>query len=108
MLYKNVTFDDESHHFETPTKHNQISTATSAHIMLGNNTLHYQHNTTTNMTRQKLPLSGMDYLCLQMDGKTYHAVQCDKSRALTKVIEEVISNESFEHQCVILKRVFQS
>ena len=44
----------------------------------------------------------------QSDGKYAHAYQCDKSSALTKVIDLIIEIESFEQKCVIIKVFFQS
>ena len=43
-----------------------------------------------------------------MDEKTAHAAQCFKSRVLTKVIDLIISIESFEQQCSIIKGFLQS
>ena len=43
------------------------------------------------------------YLCFQIYGKTSHVAQCNKSRALTKVIDSILDIESFEQKCVVLK-----
>ena len=47
-------------------------------------------------------------MCFQRDGKTAQATRCDKSRIMTKVIDSVLSVDSFEQQCVVLKGMFQS
>ena len=51
---------------ETPEK-NHIATAPSAPVLFVPDTIKYQKNTTTHITRQKLPPSGKEYLCFQMD-----------------------------------------
>ena len=43
-----------------------------------------------------------------MDGESYHASQCSKSCALTKVIDLIMYIHSFERQCIIIKGLFQS
>ena len=43
-----------------------------------------------------------------MDGKTSHAAQCTKSRALTKMIDLIIEIEWSEQQCVIIKELLRS
>ena len=43
-----------------------------------------------------------------MDWETAHAVQCSKSRTLTKVIDLIFEIESFEQQSVIIKGLLQS
>ena len=64
------------------------------------------HSTST--TSLKLVKSVKEYLCFQIEGKSAHAAQCDKSRALTKVINLTVGIESFEEQYVILKGLSQS
>ena len=53
MLDSIFTVDDDAQLFETPTGKNKIATATSAHILVGSNTLQYQHNKTTHRTGKK-------------------------------------------------------
>ena len=43
-----------------------------------------------------------------MDGKTAQAASCIKSRIITKVIDSVLSIDTFEQQCFMLKNVLQS
>ena len=43
-----------------------------------------------------------------MGGKTDHAEQCPKSRALTQLINLITAIEYFEQQCVIIKGLLQS
>ena len=42
------------------------------------------------------------------EGKTDQAARCIKSRIITKVIDYVLSNDTFEQQCVMLKGMLQS
>ena len=44
----------------------------------------------------------------QTDGKTIHAAQCYKSRALTEMIDLIPEIESFEQKCFIIKGLLQS
>ena len=43
-----------------------------------------------------------------MGGKTDHAEQCPKSRALTQLINLITAIEYFEQQCVIIKGLLHS
>ena len=47
-------------------------------------------------------------MCFQNDGKTSQAARCIKSRIMTKVIDYVLSIDTFEQQCVVLKVMLQS
>ena len=53
-------------------------------------------------TTQLTPL-GKEYLCFQVDNKSPHAVQCVKSRVLKKVIDSILSINTFAQQCVVIK-----
>ena len=55
-----------------------------------------------------LPLPGKEYFCLQVDNKSSHAAQCFKSRVLNKVIDSILSINTFEKQCVVIKCMLQS
>ena len=43
-----------------------------------------------------------------MDNKYPHAAQCVKSRVLNKVIDYILSINTFEKQCVVIKCMLQS
>ena len=47
-------------------------------------------------------------MCFQNDGKTAQAARCIISRIMTKVIDYVLSIDTFEQQCVVLKGMLQS
>ena len=47
-------------------------------------------------------------MCFQNDGKTYQETRCIKSRIMTKVIGSVISIDTFEQLCVVIKGMIQS
>ena len=58
MVDINVTVDGDYHSFANPRKNNHIATVLISQVTLEYVTLQCQHNTTTRMIRQKLPLSG--------------------------------------------------
>ena len=91
-----------------PQKNNHGVTAQSAQILLGSDLLKFQQKNRNHRQGQKLTPPLKEYLCFQMGGKTAHATQCYKSRALTKVIDLFLDIESFEQQCVMLKKLLQS
>ena len=47
-------------------------------------------------------------MCFLKDGKSDQAAGCIKSRIMTKVIDSVLSIDTFEQQCVVLKGMLQS
>ena len=48
---------------------------------------------------------GDDSFCIKTNGKSAHSEQCDISNVLTKVIDNILDIDSFEHRCVIYQRV---
>ena len=55
-----------------------------------------------------LPPLGEEYFCFQFDKKSPHADQCVKSRVLNKAIYSILSINTFEQQCVVIKCLLQS
>ena len=47
-------------------------------------------------------------MCFQNDGKTFHAATCIKSIIITKLIDYVLSIDTFEQQYVVFKGILQS
>ena len=47
-------------------------------------------------------------MCFQNDVKISQAAKCIKSRIMTKVLDYVISIDTFEQKCVVLKGMLQS
>ena len=47
-------------------------------------------------------------MCFQNDGKISQAAKCIKSRIITKAIDSVLSIDTFEQTCVVLKAMLQS
>ena len=90
-----VLGDEYVQPFETPQNNNHSVTAPIAYNLIESDSPQYQLKNRTHMPDQKLNLPGKYYLCFQMDGGTSHAAQCDKSRALTKMIELIRDIESF-------------
>ena len=54
-------------------------------------------------TTTKLPPSGNEYVCLQINGKASRASKCVKSRIMTMVIDSILSIDIFEEQFFVLK-----
>ena len=55
-----------------------------------------------------LPPVGKEYICFLKEGKSDQADRCIKSRIMTKVIDYVLSIDTFEQQCVGLKGMLKS
>ena len=55
-----------------------------------------------------LPPLGKECFCFQVDKKAPHAAQCIKSRVFNKVIDSILSINTFEQQCVVIKCMLQS
>ena len=55
-----------------------------------------------------LPPLGKEYLCLQVNSKSPHSTQCVNSRILSKAIDFILSIDTFEKQCVVIKCMSQS
>ena len=47
-------------------------------------------------------------MCFQIDGKSFQAAKCIKSRIMTQVIDCAIFIDTFEQQCVVLKGISES
>ena len=47
-------------------------------------------------------------MCFQVDNRSPHAAQFVKSRVLTKAIYSILSIDTFEQQCVVIKCMLQS
>ena len=55
-----------------------------------------------------LPLVGNEYMCFMNEGKSDQASRCIKYRIMTKVIDYVLSIDTFEQQGVVLTGILQS
>ena len=55
-----------------------------------------------------LPPVGKEYICFMKEGKSEQATRCIKLRIMTKVIDHVLSIDTFEQKCVVLKGMLQS
>ena len=55
----------------------------------------------------ELPPVGEEYLCFKVNRKSPHAAQCVKSRVLNKAIDSILSIDTFERQCVVIKFMLQ-
>ena len=89
-------------YFVTPIKHNHGScgipetTTTTTPVQATVNLSLFQMSSSTSNASMILPPSGKQFLCFQSDGISFHAAQCSKSRALTKLIGLIIGIESFD------------
>ena len=55
-----------------------------------------------------LPTADKEYMCIMKECKPYQAARCIKLRIMTKVIDYVLSIDTFEQQCVDIKGMLQS
>ena len=60
------------------------------------------HNT------KQLPPDGKECLCFQINGRSSHSAQCVKSRINNKAIDYILSIDTFEQLCVVIKGMLQS
>ena len=51
---------------------------------------------------------GKEYLCFIINSKSTHAAQSVKSRIPNKAIDYLLSIDTFEQQCVVIKCILQS
>ena len=88
------------------TNYSVQATSTTTNLMPLNATLPiaYVELNTTN----KLPPSGEEYLCFQINGESSHASQCVKSRIMNKAVDSILFVDTFEQKCVVIKGVLQS
>ena len=56
----------------------------------------------------ELPRVGKKYLCFQVNIKYPHAAQCVKPGILNKAIDSILSIDTFEQQCVVIKFMLKS
>ena len=105
---------DNRQYLSTPVKNNHIATELHdmntpyAQVRHEFNPRQFQQSPSTPKTSLKLPPSGNHYLFFQTDGKNARAAQCEKSGALTKVIDTILSIILSDQPCVIIKLVLQS
>ena len=79
----------------TPNNHSQlISSMTSSTLTPNKSTM--------------LPPVGKEYMCFLKEGKSDQAARFIKLRIMTKLIDYVLSIDTFEQKCVVLKFMFQS
>ena len=55
----------------------------------------------------ELPPVGKEYLCFSIIRKSPHSAQCVKSRILNSSIDSIFYIDTFEKQCVVIKRMLQ-
>ena len=95
------------HSCVTPRKNNYSVQATSTSpILTPLNTTIYIAPIELHTT-EKLTLSGKEYLYFQINSKSPHAAQCVKSRLLNKAIYYILSIDTVEKQCVVIKFMLQ-
>ena len=66
------------------------------------------HNNKKLPILSNLPPPGKYCLCFKTEGENVWAAQCDKSKALIKVIDTIFEIESFEQNKFILECLIQS
>ena len=101
ILDSAVNIYDDSQSFLNPRKiHSVTSTGANSEIYnqikLGSDSLQCPIKYKFNETSQKIPPPGKYYLCLKNNGRSAWSSQCDKSRALSEVVQTMLSIEPFE------------
>ena len=104
----NTSNTDDIHSCVTPRKHNISVQATSTPPWLTPLITTLPLLPVQLPKRTHLPPLGKEYLCFQVDNKYPHAAQCVKSRVLNKVIDSILSINTFEKKCVVIKCMLQS
>ena len=104
----NVSNTDDIHSCVTPWNQNYSvqATSTSTNLKPLNDTLpilYVKLHTTT-----ELPPSGKEYLSFHINSKSSHAAQCVKSRIMNKYIDSILSINTYELQCIVIKGMLKS
>ena len=99
---------DEIHSCVTPQKQNYSvqSTSKPPHLTPINTTPPIA--TIELHTTKQLSSNSKEYLCFQINSKSTHADHCIRSRILNKAIDYILSIDTFEQQCVVIKCMLQS
>ena len=99
---------DDTHYCVTPRKQNISDQSTSTPPCLTTliNTLPLAPFELPKTTQ--LPPVGKEYLCFQVNRKYPHASQFVKSMVFNKAIDSILSIDTFEQQCVVIKHILQS
>ena len=104
----NISEIDDIHSCVTPQKHNISDHAKSTPPCLTTLITTLPILPVELQKTAHLPPLGKEYLCFQVDNKYPHAAQCVKSRVLNKVIDSILSFNTFEQQCVVIKCMLRS
>ena len=99
----NISNTDDIHSCVTPKRHNISVQATSTPPRLTPLTTTLPILPIELPKTTQLPPLGKEYWCFQVENKSPHAAQCVKSRVLKKVINSILSINTFEQQCVVIK-----
>ena len=104
----NTSNTHDIHSYVTPRKHNISVKATSTppHLTPLITTLPILPVELPKTTH--LPPLGKEYVYFQVDKKSPHATQCVKSRVLNEAIDSILSINTFEQHCVVIKCMLQS
>ena len=104
----NISNTDDIHSCVTPRKQNISvhATSTSPRLTPFITTLPFLPAELPKTTH--LPPLGKEYFCFQVDNKSPHAAQCVKSGVLNKAIYSILSIDTFEQQCAVIKCMLQS
>ena len=103
----NISNADDIHSCVTPRKHNYSvkATYTTTRLTPFNATLPIESVKLHTIT--ELPPAGKEYLCFPINCKSSHASRCVKSRIMNKAINSILSIDTFEQQCVVIKSMLQ-
>ena len=103
-----ITNNDDIHSHETQKKQNDIIPTTSTPNHHAQRICAMSVSLLNLKKPTKLSQVGKKYMCFQNNGKSSQAAKYVTSRIMTKVIDFVLSVDTFEQKCVVLKGMLQS
>ena len=104
----NISNIDDIQSCVTPQKQNYSVQATykTTHLIPFNAKLHIAY--VKLHTRTEFPPSGKEYLGFHVNKEYSHAAQCVKSRIMNMAIDYILSIDTFEKKCDMLKGILKS
>ena len=99
---------DDIHSCVTPQKQNYSAYATSTTTNLTTLKITLSFEPVELRKTKKLPLAGKEYFYFQINRRSYHSAQCDKSWIMNKANVYILSIDIFEQQFVVIKGMLQS
>ena len=97
---------DDIHSCVTPPKKNSVQATSTPPLLTPLITTLPIASVELHKTKQ-LPPVGKEYFCFQIKSKSTHAAHCVQSRIPNKAIDYILSIDTFEKKCVVIKCMLQ-